>query len=123
MEISVKAKGQLPGIEFHDNGNLLLNGRSNPEDPHKVYAPLFDFVSQLDVPNINFDIKLKYFNTASSKMLMQLFNYIEANNKIENIQINWYYEEGDEDSLESAEMYEESLLRCKFNFIEASLEG
>lgn len=113
----------MPGIEFYDDGNLLLKGRSNPEDPNKLFAPLFDFVRQLEVPQVKFDVKLKYFNTASSKMLMQLFNHLEDNEKIGDIQVNWYYEEGDEDSRESAEMYEESLLRCKFSYKQAKLEG
>ena len=113
----------MPGIEFRDNGNLLLKGRSNPEDPEKLYRPLFDFVGQLNVPRVKFDIKLKYFNTASSKMLMKLFNYLEANENIADILINWYYEDGDEDSRESAEIYEENLSRCKFTYTKSKLEG
>ena len=43
---------------------------------------------------------------------------IPANNKIEEILVNWYFEEGDEDSVETAEIYEESLLRTDFRYIE-----
>ena len=122
MEIIIEPSSQTPGIEFHGDGNLLLKGRSNPENANELYEPLFDFVNELESPRVKFDVKLKYFNTASSKMMMQLFNYLEINKKIQDIRINWYYEEGDEDSREVAEIFEENLSRSRFTYITASLE-
>ena len=34
------------------------------------------------------------------------------------VQVNWHYEEGDEDSIETAEIYEDSLERVKFTYNE-----
>jgi len=49
---------------------------------------------------------------------LELMKYLEANNKIGNVSIIWYYEEGDDDSVETAEIYEECLLRSQFQYKE-----
>jgi hypothetical protein len=63
------------------------------------------------------DITLEYFNSASAKLLIQLFlkiSFVQLKNK--KFIINWYYEEGDEDILERGE-YFSSVLNIPFNFI------
>jgi hypothetical protein len=104
--------------DFKNNGKLKLEGKSIPEDAAKLFKPLIDFVDQLTVSEVIFDINLIYFNTASSKKIMELLRHLDANNKITKIQVNWHFEEGDEDSVETAEIYEESLLRVEFRYLE-----
>ncbi len=109
---------RLPLIDFMPEGNLKIEGKSIPEDAVKVYSPLIEFVDALEASHVVFDINLVYFNTSSSKKLLELFRHLEANNNVENILINWYFEEGDEDSIETAEIYEESLFRVDFRYHE-----
>ena len=116
--IVIEPTKHSPLIEFNLDGKFKLEGRSIPEDVIKLYNPLIDFACNFSCPNLTFEINLEYFNTATSKKLMELFKHIDANNKIENILINWHFEEGDEDSVEMAEIYEESLLRCEFRYLE-----
>ena len=95
-----------------------MEGRSFPEDVCKFFDPLISFVSDLETESVVLDVNLEYFNTASSKKLMDLFKHLDANNHIQHILINWHYEEGDDDSIETASIFEESLLRSEFRYME-----
>jgi len=64
------------------------------------------------------NIRLEYFNTSSSKILFTIFKKFENMPKAaDKIEVNWYFEEGDYDLLESGEDYE-SLLKIPFHVIE-----
>ena len=119
MEIlKIEATTHTPLIDFNQDGKLKIEGRSFPEDVTRFYSPLIEFVSELNVSNVTLDISLEYLNTASSRKMMDFFKHLDANSKIQNVLVNWYYEEGDEDSIEIAEIYEEALLRCQFRYHE-----
>lgn len=116
--LKIEATIHTPLIDFNQNGRLKMEGRSFPEDVSKFYAPLIEFVSNIEAEAVYLDISLDYLNTASSRKMMDLFKHLDANSKIHDILVNWHYEEGDEDSIEIAEIYEESLLRCQFRYHE-----
>jgi hypothetical protein len=99
-------------------GRLVLEGKALPEDPKSFFDPLFDWMRTYDEPCLVIDVDLFYFNTAASKQLHDLFHLAEANENIESIRLNWHYETGDEETLESGEIYEKSLKRTDFNYIE-----
>ena len=60
----------------------------------------------------NLNGRITSYNVCYTKLLR------DANNKICSIKVNWHFEEGDEDSVETAEIYEESLLRVAFRYLE-----
>lgn len=107
-----------PLIECHPNGNLKIEGRAIPEDAFRLFEPVIDFAKDLKDVDVNFHINLEYINTAASKKMMELLKIIDANSKIGEIIINWHFEEGDDDSIETAEIYEASLYRSKFIYHE-----
>lgn len=117
-KLVIEATNHTPLVEFNPDGKLKMEGRSLPEDVNKLFNPLLDYVINLNVENAIFEINLEYFNTASSKKLLELMKTLDANNKIGNVHINWHYEEGDDDSLEMAEIYEELLMRTEFRYHE-----
>lgn len=108
----------MPRVDFSPKGKLVMEGRIIPEDAAKFFNPLIEFVDQIKVKEVIFDINLEYFNTAASKKLLELMKHLDANNNIKTIRINWHFEEGDEDSVETAEIYEESLIRVDFRYFE-----
>jgi hypothetical protein len=110
----------LPLIDFIPEGNLKIEGRAILENATEFFQPLIEFVSSLEVSNVILDINLEYFNTSTSKKLLELFRHLEANSNIKNILLNWYFEEGDDDSLETAEIYEDCLRRVDFRYHEYS---
>lgn len=105
-----------PQIEFKD-GTLNIKGRSLPENSIEFYKPLIDYLEEYsknpaDLTKAN--IQLIYFNTPSSKCILDVFKKIESIYKSKHdVIINWYYEEGDEDMLEAGEDYE-GIIRVPF---------
>ncbi len=116
--INIEPTTYLPRVEFDPNGQLLIEGRSIPEDVTKLFNPLVQFATDLDQKNVIFDINLDYFNTATSKKLLEVLKHLDANSRIENLYVNWHYETDDEDSVEMAEIFEESLIKAQFTYRE-----
>lgn len=119
--LTIKETDDTPEVSFNSNGSLVLSGRSLPEDAASFYGPLLEWIENYGKTNAStklvFDMKLEYFNTASSKMLLDIFN------KLENIDQNggsasvrWYYPDGDDDMQEAGEEYAE-LVEIKFEML------
>lgn len=118
QEIYISPESHSPRIEFYPNGKLLLEGRSMPENIFKLFNPLLDFASKLSIEKVDFDINLEYFNTSTSKKILELLTALDENQKIYQLNVIWHYEAGDEDSVEMAEIYEECLKRTHFYYME-----
>lgn len=113
----IEATKATPRVEFLPDGELLIHGRSLPEDPVSFYAPLLHWIDECTVENITLEIRMEYLNTSSSKQLYTLLCNAKNNITIKNIIINWYYEEGDEDGYEVGKEFE-SMSKLHFNFHE-----
>lgn len=108
--ISIPGTLKTPAIvSDHEKGLIEIKGRSNPENSALFYKPLIEWVekyssnpSQKTVINI----KLEHFNTSSSKCILDVFKKLEPIKKANlDIQVNWYYEEDDEEMMEAGETY------------------
>ena len=120
--IYIEGTPKTPNVKFDsEKGSLLLKGRSIPENSIEFYKPLVDWLDNYagkPQPSTTIDIQLEYFNTSSSKCLLDLFKKAEnMNNAGNEIIINWYYEEDDEDMLEAGEDYQ-SIIDVPFKMIE-----
>ncbi|MDA8403690.1 MAG: DUF1987 domain-containing protein, partial [Desulfobacteraceae bacterium] len=72
------------------------------------------FAEPSDEPTV-VNIELYYFNSSSSKVLMNFFEVLEkAAEAGQKITVNWIYEEEDEDSLEFGEEFAEDLSHIEF---------
>jgi hypothetical protein len=117
----IKSTDDTPEVNFGTNGSLVISGRSLPEDAASFYSPLIEWLNAYEAGNIStpvtFDMKLEYFNTASSKMLLDIFNKLEslAQNG-GSAKVNWHYPDGDDDMLEAGEEYAE-LVEIKFEMV------
>ena len=107
-----------PEIDFKISGELIITGRSLPEDVHRFYDPVVDWVEELECENLILDLKLEYLNTSSTNKILTLLLTINENLKIKNITVNWYYESDDMEMEDLGLIYEEDVTRAKFNFIE-----
>ncbi len=117
----IKATDDTPEVNFSTNGSLLLSGRSLPEDAASFFNPLLDWLNAYEKSNLStpvvFEMKLEYFNTASSKMLLDVFNKLESlTQNGGSAKVNWYYPDGDDDMIEAGEEYSE-LVEIKFELI------
>ena len=98
----LESSSKTPELKFEaDTGRFLIEGRSIPENSIEYYKPLFewlDYYAQNPKPETILDVKLEYFNTSSSKCLVEIFRKLERMQDNGNkVLINWYYEEDDED--------------------------
>ncbi|MGE0771431.1 MAG: DUF1987 domain-containing protein [Cyclobacteriaceae bacterium] len=97
------------------NGIFEISGRSLPEDSAEFYKPVLDWIGQYaGDPNGNteFVFKLEYFNTASSKLILDVLSALED---IKGMKILWYFHEDDEDMEEAGEEFSE-LVEIPFEF-------
>ncbi len=121
--INIEGTPKTPTISFDANtGVIEIKGRSIPENSIEFYKPLVDWLDKFaDVAQgvVNVNIQLEYFNTSSSKCILDVFKKLEniQNKSKAEVVINWYYEEDDEDMLEAGEDYQ-SILKIPFNMVE-----
>ncbi|MCK4662984.1 MAG: DUF1987 domain-containing protein [Bacteroidales bacterium] len=120
--ISLEGTPKTPTVNFKpETGLVEIKGRSIPENSIEFYKPLVDWLEEyLSSPSelTNVNIQLEYFNTSSSKCILDVFKKLEAIYKNGNeVIINWYYEEDDEDMLEAGEDYQ-SIIKIPFKMIE-----
>lgn len=97
------------------NGIFEISGRSLPEDSAEFYQPVLDWIEAYTAnPNANtdFTFKLEYFNTASSKLILDVLSALEDTN---GMIILWYFHEDDEDMEEAGEEFSE-LVEIPFVF-------
>ena len=118
-DIDIKETPETPTISLDaTNGNLLIAGRSIIENSHQFYKPLITELSKCvkaPLAKMEIDFKLEYFNTNSSKSILDVLKVLqEINSRSNNVVINWYYEEGDEDVLEIGEDFS-SIINFPFN--------
>ena len=102
--LKLKGTSRTPEVDFNTNGIVKISGRSIPENSIEFYDPLFVWLSEF-CDKIELHINLEYYNTSSSKCLLQVFNLVEKN---EGSFCKWFYEDDDEDMLEAGEDFEDS---------------
>ncbi len=118
----IEGTAKTPIVKFDaEQGLIEIKGRSIPENSIEFYKPLVDWLdlyAKLPKTHTKVNVQLEYFNTSSSKCILDIFKKLESIHKASNdIIINWYYEEDDEDMLEAGEDYE-SIIRVPFKMIE-----
>jgi len=111
-----------------ENSVFEISGFSRPENTVGFYKPLIkwleDYEDNVLAKNTNFNksnlvlnLKLTYFNSSSSKFLMDiLMVFMKFHSKGNAVEINWYYDEDDDEIFESGEEISE-MINFPFNFI------
>jgi hypothetical protein len=120
--ITIEGSPKTPNVVMNpETGVVEIKGRSIPENSIEFYKPVVDWLeeySKSPAPKTVVNIQLEYFNTSSSKCILDVFKKLETIKKNQNdIVINWYYEEDDEDMLEAGEDYE-SIIKVPFKMIQ-----
>jgi len=121
-KLVIDGSAKTPSIDFNfETGTLALKGRSIPENSIEFYKPLNDWLdSYADSPkeNTTVDVRLEYFNTSSSKCILDFFKRLEKVNQGNSaVHVNWYFETDDEDMEEAGEDYE-AIVGLPFSIIE-----
>jgi hypothetical protein len=119
--LTLEGSAKTPTISFDPNGKLELKGRSIPENSVEFYKQLNDWIdaySNVPATSTIVDVKLEYFNTSSSKCILDLFKKLELLHRTgRDTVINWYYESDDEDMQEAGLDYK-AILTIPFELVE-----
>lgn len=120
--INIEGTPKTPTVIMNpESGVVEIKGRSIPENSIEFYKPIVDWLEEYGkTPQVKtvVNVRLEYFNTSSSKCILDVFKKLEVLKKNQNdIVINWFYEEDDEDMLEAGEDYE-SIIKVPFKMIQ-----
>lgn len=108
--IKIMGTDDTPSVTLDAGKDVFeISGRSLPEDVAAFYNPIIEWMdkyNQSPKPKTVFNFKLVYFNTASSKMLLDILMKLEElHNAGKEVLVKWHYAEDDEDMKEAGEEY------------------
>ncbi len=108
--LELEATNTTPHVRLNaESGVMDFEGVSDEVDALGFYYPVIQWVdtylaSPQTVTTLN--LRFKYFNTASSKALFEIFKRLnELKKKGGAVNINWFYQEGDESIKEDIEYF------------------
>jgi hypothetical protein len=103
----VEATKMTPQIELDPDKKVFsLSGNSRPENPMQFYKTMFEWLNAFfeeTSEKMTFEVKMDYFNTSTSKILLDLFELFEKFAESKDIHVIWYYQSDDEEMQEAGE--------------------
>jgi hypothetical protein len=118
--VRIQPTKNSPEIILDPSGIIKIRGRSIHENVAEFFEPVDKWISSYILAPAEMtcvDVNLEYFNSASAKTFITLFQKVTmVALKNKKFKFNWYYEDGDEDILERGE-YFASVLDVPINFI------
>ncbi|MFQ3576018.1 MAG: DUF1987 domain-containing protein [Cytophagales bacterium] len=125
MEVfHLDSKQHTPYVHFDPiTGDMKMKGRSTPENSVEYYSPILDWLDNYvnnPAPVTTVNVHFEYFNTSSSKCILDVFKrFAQLYKNGKEVKILWYYEQEDEDMQEAGEDYSD-ILGVPFDVLEIS---
>jgi len=112
----------FPSVHFEvSSGRCEISGESYMEEAYKFYLPLINWIKQFteqEKRKITLNIRLIYFNTSTSKCLLDIFEILKKyHQEGGEIEVNWYYDKDDPDMVEEINDFENEA-ELQFNILE-----
>jgi hypothetical protein len=112
--LQIEQTDDSPAVILDQEGNRFrISGKSLPEDVVAFYQPVIDWLSEYRKnpnPLTNFEFKLIYFNTASSKLILDILMILEEmNEEGKKVLVKWLSLASDEDMQDAGHEYEEMV--------------
>ena len=109
----------------NENPLFEISGRSLPEDVVAFYDPILEWLdeySQKPLKKTVFNFKLEYFNTASSKLLLDILLKLEDMHQDgAEVLVRWHFPDDDEDMEEAGEEYAD-IVEVPFEQVSYSID-
>ena len=117
----ISASGSTPEINFNPDGSFRIKGISVSENTHSLFAAAFEWMEayrEKPAPNTTLEVFLTYFNTGTSKALLNLMHMLRELHQTKNvdIKVKWLYEHDDSDMSEAGEDYKE-MVKIPFELV------
>lgn len=108
--LKIELTDETPQVILDPANNIFeFSGKSLPEDVITFYGPVLKWLDSYGTapnPATVVDFKMVYFNTASSKMILDiLFKLEELSKGGTSVSVRWHFQEDDEDMKEAGEEY------------------
>ncbi|MGD9992341.1 MAG: DUF1987 domain-containing protein [Salinivirgaceae bacterium] len=121
VPLIIESSIETPEIILDKKSNTFsFKGKSLPENPISFYKPVLSWLEDYSTdpnPETRVDFMMVYFNTSSSKIILDILKRLEQIKKSGYVvTINWRFREDDEDMLEAGEIYAERV-SIPFNLI------
>jgi hypothetical protein len=107
--IFIEPTSKTPQIDFnHLTGDLILSGKSIPENATRLYEPLYKWINEYVIApkqTTNLRLNLEYFNTSSSIWLAKITRSLSRMKNSENVLfIHLYFSLEDYDDMDTEEI-------------------
>lgn len=117
----IESTEKTPLVHLDPTSNIFrISGKSIPSDAEAFYAPIiewFDIYATAPENKTTINIDLEYFNISSSKrLLFIMYKLNELSLNGHNVELNWYYNEDDEEMYEVGQDYA-FMVKVPFQFI------
>lgn len=121
-KIEIQKTVSTPHMIIDEQKNyLLLSGESFPENIMKFYTPLIAWLDNYlatDFPSFTFDCHLVYFNSSTSKLLMNVLTSMDnAAVRGKKVTVNWHSSRENDVIIECGEEFGEDFVNLEFNII------
>jgi hypothetical protein len=101
----------------YETGLCEISGESYMEETYKFYEPVINWLNKYvsEKKTITFNFKLTYFNTSSSRFILEILDILKKHQlNGGEVTVNWYYKKNDPDILiEINDFIEESGIEIK----------
>ncbi len=110
----IESSAETPEIILDKRSNTFtFKGKSLPENPIAFYNPVMKWIDNYSIdpnPETKVEFMMMYFNTSSSKIILDIMKRLEVIKKSgHQVIINWVFKEDDEEMLEAGEIYAERI--------------
>jgi hypothetical protein len=110
-----------PEMTFEPGGSFSIRGTSVAENTYQLFSRAFEWMEKYRLnpaPNTTLEVFLTYFNTTTSKSLLNLMYMLRDIKESSNvdIKVKWLYEQDDSDMSEAGADYEE-IVKIPFEHI------
>lgn len=121
-QLLIEKSHSTPEIEFSpDSGILKIRGESFPENAAKFYTPVFNWLDGYFNESIRttvIEIEIIYFNSSTSKILLNLFDHLEDRIKEgHTVKVLWRCDKDNEIAVECGEEFKEDLTLLPFEIV------
>jgi len=122
--LKIEATRYTPDVSFNAETNVLeIKGECYPENIAEFFEPPFswleNYLSVLGNQAVTVNLDLNYFNSSTSKNLLNFFDRLETEvtDNGKNISVNWIYDPENESAEEYGEEFKEDLESLNFSLV------
>lgn len=118
--IKIEGTDRSPDVDFDFQANIFsLRGMCYLENVSEFFKPVLEvfepYLKDLSDAEVSFSFHMSYFNSSSARIIMRLFDLLDATAERGNkVSIIWNYEEDDDSMEEQGEDFGEDLEHASF---------